>query len=49
MKKPQGLILSGCDCWEDIKATTNMFREKWEHELLDMDKLLKDHRIRYHL
>ena len=41
--------LSICSSWEEIKAVTNAFREKWECELLDMDKLLKDHRIGYRL
>ena len=41
--------LSVCSSWQDIKAATNTFREKWECELSDMDKLLKDHRIGYRM
>lgn len=41
--------LSVCTSWQDIKAATNTFREKWECELSDMDKLLKDHRIGYRM
>ncbi|MDD3138955.1 MAG: DUF6236 family protein [Lachnospiraceae bacterium] len=41
--------LSACLSWQEIKASTNTFREKWECELLGMDKLLKDHRIRYRM
>lgn len=41
--------LSVCSSWQEIKAATNAFREKWERELSDMDKLLKDHRIGYRM
>ena len=41
--------LSVCSSWQEIKVATNTFREKWERELSDMDKLLKDHRIGYRM
>lgn len=41
--------LSACSSWQEIKAATSAFREKWECELSDMDKLLKDHRIGYRM
>lgn len=41
--------LSECESYCELKKVTNVFKEKWEKEIMSMDKLLKDHKISYRL